>query len=234
MSSFGTTVPERLNPSVIRQQQSQLSLLQGLRVALPCKVISFDASKQTVTVQPILTEVVRLEAGISTIPLDLLTDVPVVMPRAGAFVLTFPIQPDDECLVVFADVCIDAWWQSGSATLQQQMEKRTHDLSDGIAIFAPWSQPRVISDYSTTAAELRNENGDVRITVETDALDMAAPSITIHVTGTANVHGDTVNVTADTLVNINGSGHTTIEGKDWLTHHHSGVTTGGGVTGPVV
>lgn len=230
MSGFGTTVPERLNPSVVRQQQSQLALMQGLRVALPCRVESFDAAKQTVTVQPIITEVVRIASGLLTIPLDLLTDVPVVMMRAGSMVLTFPIAPGDECLVVFADVCIDAWYQSGSATTQQQLEKRSHELSDGIALFGPWSQPRKISAYSTSTAQLRSLDGTVVIEVAGNAVNITAPTVNVTASGTATVHGDTVNVTGSSQVNVSGNVH--LDSKVFLTHQHT--LPGGPNTGPVL
>ncbi len=52
----------------------------------------------------------------------------------------------------------------------------------------------------------------------------------------------TVNMTASTSISLSAGGHTividssgvTIDGKVFLTHHHSGVTTGGGNTGNVV
>lgn len=66
-----------------------------------------------------------------------------MMPRGGGFALTFPVAAGDECLVVFADACIDSWWQSGG--VQNQAEKRRHDLSDGIVIPGLWSQPNKLA-----------------------------------------------------------------------------------------
>lgn len=54
--------------------------------------------------------------------LPILPDVPVVFPGGGGFALTFPVAAGDECLVVFASRCIDAWWQSGG--VGEPMEPR--------------------------------------------------------------------------------------------------------------
>ncbi|MFW8450019.1 Gp138 family membrane-puncturing spike protein, partial [Klebsiella pneumoniae] len=63
-----------------------------------------------------------------SVNLPLLVDVPVVFPRGGGCTLTFPVKPGDECLVIFADRCIDFWWQSGG--IQEPVDERMHDLSD--------------------------------------------------------------------------------------------------------
>ncbi|MGC8050122.1 Gp138 family membrane-puncturing spike protein, partial [Salmonella enterica] len=71
--------------------------------------------------------------------------------------MTFPVAQGDECLVVFASRCIDSWWQSGG--IQEQAELRMHDLSDGFAILGFRSQPRALSNISTTSAQLRSDDG---------------------------------------------------------------------------
>jgi phage baseplate assembly protein gpV len=149
--------------------------------------------------------------------LPLLVDVPVVLPRAGGFVLSFPVAAGDECLVVFSDTNMDAWWQAGG--VQNPVDRRRHALADGFAILGPWSQQRRLSSYSATATQLRNEAGTV-------VVELAANTIT--------VQAPTVNVTASSHVYISGSGHTSIEGKDFLTHTHSGVASGGSTSGPVI
>jgi hypothetical protein len=88
-----------------------------------------------------------------------------------------PIVKGDECLVVFGDMCIDAWWSLGG--VQNQLERRRHDLSDGFAILGTFSQPNVITDYSTTSAQLRSLDGKTVIDVKDNAITMTSPSITI-------------------------------------------------------
>lgn len=157
----------------------------NLRVASPGIIQSFDSKEQTVTVQLAIREK-RLEGDGTERWLDIpqLVDVPVVFPRAGGYVLTFPIKPGDECLVIFGDNCMDAWWQSGG--VQNQIDCRRHDLSDGYAIPGPWSQPRTIPGYSTNSVQLRNESGSAYVELAGDTVNIVG--------GTINIKGGTVNI----------------------------------------
>ena len=45
--------------------------------------------------------------------------------------MTFPVAKGDECLVVFAEACIDAWYQTGM--VGNAISVRRHDYSDAFA-----------------------------------------------------------------------------------------------------
>lgn len=177
-----------------------------LRVASPGIIKEFDPDTQTATIQLAIREKMNIDGNISHEDIPLLLDVPVYMPRAGGYCLTLPVSAGDECLVVFGDNCMDAWWQSGG--VQNQLEKRRHDLSDGYALVGIWSQPRVISSYSINSAQLRSDDGSTMV----------------------ELSGSTINITGG---NINIGGNTTIDGRSFLGHTHGGVTPGGGNTGGV-
>lgn len=168
--------------------------MNTLRVAIPGIIQSFDPVTQTVVVQPALRERVKDQDGnLQWVQLPVLPDVPIVLPRAGGYVLTMPVQAGDECLVVFADSCIDAWWSNGG--IQNQIEMRRHDLSDAFAILGAWSQPNTIPNYNTTAAQLRTIDG--------------ASSLSIGPTGTTVVGGvwlpDSAITNAMLATGINGA-----------------------------
>lgn len=158
------------------------NIFNSLRVSIPGIIEEFNPVTQTATIKVAIREHVRqpnLDYTWTEIPL--LLDVPVVFPRGGGYVMTFPIQKGDECLVVFSDMCIDAWFASGG--VQNQIEKRRHDLSDAIAIPGLWSQPKRLEQYSTKHVELRNDSRKmfIRITDETEeAIDIVAPRIRIN------------------------------------------------------
>ena len=80
-------------------------------------MVSFDAEKQTAEIQP------AVKLGSMTFPV--LTDVPVFMP------VPFDVHPGDACLVVFADVNIDGWFECGEPLVPRSARK--HSLSDGFA-----------------------------------------------------------------------------------------------------
>lgn len=151
----------------------------NIRVSLPGIIQSFDPDTQTVTVQPSIREkVINDDLTQQWVDIPLLLDVPVVIPRAGGYVLTMPIKQGDECLVVFGDSCFDAWFSNGG--VQNQIEKRRHDLSDAFALIGVWSQPRKINNYSTTSAQLRSDDGSTYISMKNGEIDLVASSVKIN------------------------------------------------------
>lgn len=143
--------------------------LEGMQAdmwtALPGVIESYDAERQTCTVQPAIRGKVEAPGGaVNSVVLPLLVDVPVVFPSGGGFTLTFPIAPGDECLVVFASRCIDAWWQSGG--VQEALAARTHDLSDGFAFVGPRSQPRSLPEVSAEHVQLRTDDGATYLEIQ--------------------------------------------------------------------
>jgi len=191
--------------------------ISELWTAMPGIVNSVDFTKMTCTIQPAIRGLYTNFKGVQTwVDLPLLLDVPIVFPAAGGFVLTLPLAEGDEVLVVFGARCIDAWYQNGG-NQNVQVELRMHDLSDGFCIPGPRSLPKVIPAISSTTCQLRTEDGTAFIEVtKTGAVNIKAPG-GVHVTGAMTVSGDAV-----------------IDGVDVKTHIHSGVTTGGGDTGPPV
>ncbi|GAB7197671.1 hypothetical protein OS31_40010 [Dickeya oryzae] len=116
-------------------------IASAIRVSLPGIVQSFDPDSVTCVIQPAIRGYETDTGGNQiSVPLPLLVDVPVIFPRGGGCTLTFPIQPGDECLIVFADRCIDFWWQSGG--MQEPVDGRMHDLSDAFCIPGPMSQAK--------------------------------------------------------------------------------------------
>ena len=160
----------------------------GLWTALPGIVVSSDLSRQTLTVQPAIQARVTLPDGSAQlVDLPLLLDVPVCWPRAGGFAVTLPVTAGDEVLVIFASRCIDSWWQSGG--VQAPAEYRAHDLSDGFAILAPTSQPRVLADVNPAALELRNTAGTVKLALSNDGIDITGPLTIDGILFQTHVHG---------------------------------------------
>jgi len=217
-SSF-VDIPTRLAPEIEQWRRLLWDHDCMFRVAIPAEVVSFDPSTATVTVQPLIREKVNKDLVPTDVPLPQLSKVPVLVPSAGDFLLTFPISPGDECLLVFSDTCINAWWQNGG--LQNREKRRRHDLSDGLAIFGPFSLPNVPTNWSSSSAQLRSRDGQTVVEVGNGEIQLTAPTVTVNgnlvVTGTTNLQGTA-----------------TIQNKAFLTHEHTGVQTGGGHTGGVL
>lgn len=155
------------------------NLSSRIRVSTPGIVQSFDAVEQTVTVRVAIKERIRDEFGnLTDVDIPELLDVPVVFPRAGGFILAFPVSVGDECLVVFADQCIDAWWQSGG--IQSPVELRRHDLSDAFAIMGAWSQPNRIGTWPTDSVSLQTEDGTTSITLKPGEINLNATAVKVN------------------------------------------------------
>lgn len=121
------------------------SIMSSLRVSMPGIVQSFDPVTVTAVVQPAIKGYEPDSNGVNqSTTLPLLVDVPVVFPRGGGCTLTFPVKAGDECLVIFADRCIDFWWQSGG--VQEPVDDRTHDLSDAFCIVGPQSLAKKLAE----------------------------------------------------------------------------------------
>ncbi|MEK9496856.1 phage baseplate assembly protein V [Photorhabdus sp. P32] len=243
---------ERLNrpEAVFFAMQEVISA--GLYVSLPCIIQSFDADAVTVTAQPAIRWKIRKKDGeLESVSLPLLVDVPVIFPRGGGVTLTFPVKAGDECLVVFADRCIDYWWQSGG--VQEPVDPRQHNLSDGFAIVGPQSQQQKITNISTNTAQLRSDDGAAYI-----ELDPNSHNITVITPAklTATANGGTEITSPEIILNGNvtingnlsqgmgaGGGTATMQGPVTVNndvtaagislknHVHSGVQSGGGKTG---
>lgn len=178
------------------EKQQNITMFKT-HVALPAIVQSFNASKQTVDVQPAIREkMIDPDNKIYYQQYPLLINVPIVFPQAGGYSITFPINRGDECIVIFSDLAIDNWWESGG--VQNPVEQRRHDLSDGIAIFGLKNQSRISSVPSSLT--LRGPNGD-RIEVTGSGVNVYSTSATVQATN-INLKG-TVNITGSTTVDGN-------------------------------
>ena len=118
------------------------SLSRSLFCALPGIVRAFDRATQTVSVQPAVQD--RLPDG-TPVDFPLLTDVPVFFPGTKSSAITWVVEPGDECLVIFADRNIDAWFTTGTSGPGDI--PRAHSLSDGFAFVGFRSKPNALQNF---------------------------------------------------------------------------------------
>ena len=115
------------------REKLRSDVMFNLRCCIPCIVQSYDPEKGTVECQPAIREkIINQNEEIEYRNLPLLLNVPVVFPSNSEYAVTFPLEKGDECLVLFSDLSIDNFWEKGN--VQNPIEDRRHDLSDGIAI----------------------------------------------------------------------------------------------------
>lgn len=185
-----------------------------IRCCAPGIIKSFDSEKQTATVQLVIREKLVIEGNLESKKIPLLFDVPVFMPRAGDFVITMPIRENDECLVCFADTCIDDWFQRGGED-NEQLAGRRHDLSDAFALCGVWNQTRVIANYSTDSVVIRNETKQDYIELKNNEIIInSANTVNIKSTSEINIESQgNISIESDGMMNIKSDGNISIESQ---------------------
>lgn len=211
--------------------------IRRLRTALPGRVVSFDPERQTAVIEAMTHQVLQDGASAAIPPL---LDVPVQFPRAGGFVITFPVKAGDEGQIIINDRCIDGWWQSGAGGAP--LAHRLHDLSDATFIPGITSLPHVVRDFATDAVVLRNLDGDAyvrlgedrRIEIDGELLTVKCPAVFEKVV----TYQDGIDGTGGSNGNrLRGGmalegGQVTHDGKNiGSTHGHTGVAAGGDTSG---
>ena len=236
--------------------QEQAQALTGLQArlwtAIPGIVQSFDPVAMTCEIQPAVQGKRREEDGsIALVNLPLLLDCPVIFPHAGDCSLTFPVRQGDECLVLFSCRAIDLWWQSGG--VQPPVEVRMHDLSDGFALVGVYSQPNVIPNVSTSAVQLRSNDGqafmeinpathNISISTPTDVsvackdLTISCQKMIVNASSEFTVSAPQINLNGQILgggdggANASFTGDVTAGSISLKSHVHGGVQSGGSTT----
>lgn len=169
------------------------SFLAHLSSNVPARVIEYDATTQSMSVQPLLNN--KYDDGVIMEP-PVILDVPVLFISGGGGLLSFPIQIGDLVLLCVSQQDIDSW-KHGQGGLVTPRSNRRMDLSDAIAIAGLHTLNNNLAP-SATDVELKFKGSSIRIAPSGD--------ITVEVTTGQNVNviAPTVNVTA-TDVNVNST-----------------------------
>lgn len=148
---------ERFNDPEEAYRTAFEGLIAGTWSALPVEIQSVNWEAQTCIVQVTLIFQQKNEDGsITPTIMKPLVDCPLWIARGGQYCVTMPVAAGDEGLALFADRCIDGWWQNGG--IQAQAELRLHSLSDGFVIVGFTSQPNVIPNVNSGVVQIRSLN----------------------------------------------------------------------------
>lgn len=232
--------------------------LADLRCASPAFLTEdMDPVTQTVTVQIALQERVRVPsaatAGCAWMDIPPIIKVPIIIPRGGGFSFTLPLKKGNEGLLVFCDTCFDLWWVNGqnsspvptmpkgaaSSGSQRQLEVRRHHVHDCGFIPGMCSQPNVLSNYSTTSAQLRSDDGTAVVDVAEAGVTVTAPAVQVTTTGNAQVTAaGTISLKAPGVSAYNASGMPlALVNSSWLSWFTTNIQpflSGLGYTGPAM
>lgn len=88
-------------------------IVYGIHTSLPGRVLDYDASKQTATVQPMLKALAGLPSAVKQlVDLPPIPNVPVSWPGGGGHGMHAPLAEGDQVLLVFCEHSIDRWQAS--------------------------------------------------------------------------------------------------------------------------
>lgn len=135
--------------------------LLELHTMLPATVTKFNAATQRVEIQ---LGVKRIYKNGQEIVVPPILDVPLGVLRGGGWVITLPVQVGDQGAAFFSEREIDQWMLAGHTAPQTPRQIRMHDYTDAYFLPALASASRTITNYSTTAMELRSLDGMVKQT----------------------------------------------------------------------
>ena len=136
-----------LSPRDIAELKKEIA--SSLHCALPGIVEAFDAETQMASVRPVVKQ------GSAEMPL--LQDVPVFFPGSRDSAVTWPVGEGDECLLVFADADIDAWFETGEAG--EAASGRRHALPDAFAFVGFRSRGNALADFPAEPGFFGNSGG---------------------------------------------------------------------------
>lgn len=151
----------RGNPEDVTRFQTEEER-KDLWTSLPGRIKSFNPEKQTATVE------VMYKPRHNGEPVDMpdLLEVPVMLPRAGGFVVTSPVKEGDGVMLQFASRDISNWHGKGEKA--EAASQRMHDLSDAIAILGLEPSTKALANYNNENFEIRSIDGKTKIEITPD------------------------------------------------------------------
>ncbi len=140
--------------------------LGDTHTAMPGRVEKYDAEKQKADVKPLLKRTVVNDDGTEeTESLPVITDVPIMFPRAGGFFITFPVEKGDFVLLVFCERSIDIW-TAGDGSEVDPIDLRMHDLSDAVAFPCFYPFHKSLKDTTTEGLTFGKKDKGAQVTIK--------------------------------------------------------------------
>ena len=183
-------------------EQAKNNAMMDVRVSMPARILSFDPSTKTASVE-IGLKMVNADDTQSEYPP--LVDCPCLFTRGGGFHLVHPYKAGDKGIVLFSDRCFDGWFQAGQVA--PPMDFRVHSMSDA---------------YFIGGADCLDDVSPIVSDAMFIGKDDNSAGVTIKASGDIDLNG----------VNISPSGIITLpDGTILNSHVHGNVQSGNSNTG---
>ena len=215
--------------------------MQTMWTACPAIVVGVDnLSDQMIDVQP----AIRATYGNDAVEQPVILNVPIIFPGTDECAITLPIKVGNTVLLIFSKQSLDTF-KAGDGSIVTPDNWKEFDYNDAIAIPGLFPRANSVNDgskysngHSTDSLKLTNNIGSskevsVEITSSGEAkLSNAAGEVSLGATGEINVETGATSILATPTTLTITSPTVIINGINFSTHTHTGVTTGPGVSGP--
>lgn len=143
----------------------------NLHTALPGKIVTFASGTNRASVQPVGNYKAKDERRI---PYPVIYNVPVIFPTGagGTAGITFPINPGDGCLLIFAEDNLEDFLSGGDSD-----DTRKHSLNDAICIPGLYSGGSTANAGNNSAVVIYN--GGCRLTVNANGIEVTGGGIKV-------------------------------------------------------
>lgn len=198
--------------------------MQRMDGQLPARVISYNRHTNRAQVQPLVSIISTSGQRLGRAPI---AAVPVLAIGGGGLFVNFPLGPGDLGWIEASDRDISLFLQN--AQMSSPNDGRLHSFESGRFI------PDVFDNFTFTpdagAMVISTLDGATRIVIGPGKISLIGAVIDINGTESVNINTAAYNVvTTGTGTNVSGSislpTNTTIAGRPFLTHKHSGVQFG--------
>lgn len=159
----------------------------------------------------------------------LLADCPVICLGGGNGALTFPYVKGDDCLVFFNDRDLDNWFQG--STTSGVASPRMHSISDAVVIVGLRPLGRSLADYDAARVVLKNgPNARMAVAATRPAMEYTPSGGEVSVSAKVKIANTAAGTLGPLLQNLTTQLTNLTTALAALTV--TGVTTGGGTSGP--
>ena len=211
-----------------------------LNTSIPAIVDEFDAATQRVSAIPaIRAKYVTPQNEVKYIDYPKITNIPLAITKCPGLKITYPIKKGQNCTLIFSQRSIDNFIIAGGIQNPfdgpdpTKTQIRCMDMTDAMCFPGIITSNETITNYSTDAIEIRSADNTTKVSVKENSLKFLQGNASIDMEeGNITMTAGTINITGTTAVNIT-SPASVIDGKEFLTHQHSGVSSGGSNTGGV-
>lgn len=225
------------NRRIVNQEQAdEVSFWRNalrLNTSIPAIIEEFDVVTQRVSATPaIKAKCTNLNGEVYYIDYPKIVNIPIAIQRGAGLSITYPFQKGKLCTLIFSQRSIDNLLLDGTKPAEPFVGEnpytstlRCMDMTDAMCFPGILTNNTKINNYNNSAVEIRSDDGSTKISVSQNSLTLVQGGANIEISGgSVKINATSIDIT----------GKTTINGHDFDTHVHSGVTIGGSNTGVVV